>query len=464
MLFTSSTFLLFFLLTTISYWLLPTKRSQNILLLCGSYLFYGWIHPWYCILIASSTLLDYVAGKKIAASSKQGVRKVWLLSSIAWNLSLLGFFKYCNFFLDSLNDISSTLGHSVQFQLLPIVLPVGISFYTFQTLSYTIDIYRKQLEPRESLVDFALFVSFFPQLVAGPIERARRFLPQIESPRSIHPEQVIQATSLMLRGFFKKLVVADNVAVFADQIFSLRQPSMLLLAAGTLAFSVQILADFSGYTDIARGAARLLGFDLVVNFRQPYLAVTPSDFWRRWHISFSSWIRDYVYIPLGGSRVGKGLPFARVIILTMGISGLWHGAAWNFVVWGLYHGALLYCYHVMGFGGAWRPQSAPATLFAWLLMCVFTLFGWSIFRTSSLSWLSRVLSEGTCIGSEEQYLIAIHVIVLTALYSLPLLLKCYIDHYEPRNKVLQALWDSAAFLLLLVFAKEASKNFIYFQF
>ena len=265
-------------------------------------------------------------------------RKWWLVLSLISNLSVLGFFKYFNFFVDSVQAGLAALGMNTSLPVLQVVLPVGISFYTFQSLSYTIDVYRGRLRACRSLLDFALFVAFFPQLVAGPIERAEALVPRVLSSRVFNLVVARDALVLMAWGFFKKLVIADNVGVIANRVFSMKDPGFEMLWAGVFAFGVQIYADFSAYTDIARGTARWLGFDLMKNFDHPYVAVSPSDFWRRWHISLSSWFRDYLYIPLGGSR--HGLPRTLLnVMITFVISGLWHGAAWNFVLWGTFHGA-----------------------------------------------------------------------------------------------------------------------------
>ena len=389
MIFTSTTFATFFVAVFVVYWGLPRtglggRRAQNVLLLAASYVFYGWVHPWFCLLIAGSTIVDYMCGLGMERTPRH--KRSYLTLSIAFNLGLLATFKYFDFFAASISNVLEALGlgGTATKASLGLLLPVGISFYTFQTLSYTIDIYRRQLTARRNFVDFALFVSFFPQLVAGPIERARRFLPQIETPRRFDAATFFSGLELIAFGYLKKLVVADNIGPRIDQIFALQSPTLALLAVGAAGFAVQIYADFSAYTDIARGVARLLGFDLVINFRSPYLAVSPSDFWRRWHISFSTWIRDYLYIPLGGSRTSGRLRFLGILIVTLGLSGLWHGAAWHFVLWGVYHAVLVYAYHAVGCGGRWVPRGALHKVCAWALMLGFTLAGWLVFRADDL--------------------------------------------------------------------------------
>ncbi len=331
--------------------------------------------------------------------------------SIAANLSILGFFKYFDFFADSFARLLSTFGMEADWPTLNIVLPVGISFYTFQTLSYTIDVYRRKLDPTKSFLDFALFVAFFPQLVAGPIVRASHLLPQILRPRRITSPEIDAGLFLILWGYFKKVVIADNVGLIANQVFGdYGQYQGIDIVIGTLAFAVQIYCDFSGYTDIARGLCKLMGFDLMLNFRLPYLADSPSDFWQRWHISLSSWLRDYLYIPLGGNRHGE-LATYRNLMITMLLGGLWHGAAWTFVIWGAYHGVLLCvyraasdCRHIFAVQDSYsRGNSTVQSSIRALrisIMFGFTLLGWLIFRSESPQQILEMLVNVTTITAE----------------------------------------------------------------
>lgn len=462
MIFTDSIFFLFIALVLLLYWTMRARKAQNILLVVSSYIFYGWVHPWFCILIAVSTIVDFIVGLAIFRDGKH--RRLYLLISLMTNLGMLGFFKYFNFFAENVYQLASGIGLNIDPVTLKIFLPVGISFYTFQTLSYTIDIYRRQMEPRTNFFDFALFVSFFPQLVAGPIERARRFLPQIENPRHWSWDLLYSAFPLIVMGYMKKIVIADNVAVFVNKIYMLEQPSILLLVAGTLAFTVQIFADFSAYTDLARGFAKLLGFDLVENFKAPYLAISPSDFWRRWHISFSSWIRDYLYIPLGGSRVDSSLKFLLITVTAMGLSGLWHGAAWHFVLWGVFHALLVVVYHKLGKGGRWRPAGFGGTMIAWAVMFVATNLGWMLFRAPSMAWLTNVFRAGDMGFSGDSLVVSMSVIAMVVLYSLPLLVLPLLDRLDQRLPFLMPIYYSFAFCATIVFLGAGSQDFIYFQF
>ncbi len=396
MLFNSATFALFFPVVFAAYVSLNGRtRAQNALLLLASYVFYGWWDWRFLSLIWVSTAVDYVLARRIAATESQRSRRALLLASLAVNLGLLGTFKYLGFFIDSAVALLRTFGLDSGAPTLALVLPVGISFYTFQTLSYTIDVYRGKLEPTRDALEFALFVAFFPQLVAGPIERASNLLPQVAKARRITAARIDLGCYLLVQGFFKKLVIADNCALIANRIFDdYARYDGVALVTGVLAFSFQIYGDFSGYSDIARGLAAILGFDLMVNFRLPYLSLSPSEFWRRWHISLSTWLRDYLYIPLGGNRLGSARTYWN-LLATMALGGLWHGAAWNFVLWGVFHGAILMAYRaVPGVESALRA-SRPRTVFAWVVMFGLTQFGWLLFRAESLDQIGYFLVNGS---------------------------------------------------------------------
>ena len=340
MLFNSYEFLFFIACVLPLYYRLPHKW-QNRFLIFASYFFYGWWDWRFCGLILVSTLVDYFVGLALEASAKTSIRRRFLWISIGTNLGLLGTFKYFDFFAESAAEALSALGMSADFVTLNVVLPVGISFYTFQTMSYTIDVYRRQTRATRDFESFALFVSYFPQLVAGPIERSTRLLPQISAPRRVTSELVSSGSVLILIGYFKKVAVADAVAPLVDRAFSSPDSfgGTTLLFAVYL-FALQIYCDFSGYSDIARGISRLMGIELMENFRQPYFSANITEFWRRWHISLSRWLRDYLYISLGGNRHGQWKMY-RNLLMTMVLGGLWHGAGWTFVLWGSLHGVYL---------------------------------------------------------------------------------------------------------------------------
>lgn len=462
MLFTSLDYLAFIIIVFSAYWLIRNKTLQNLLLLVSSYIFYGYVHPWFCILIALSTIVDYFCG--LAIEKYPEYKKLFLVISLTCNLGMLGVFKYFNFFAENFYSLATIMGFEFRPILFKIFLPVGISFYTFQTLSYTIDIYYGKLRPRKSFFDFALFVSFFSQLVAGPIERAADLLPQIESERQWNWDALREALPLLINGYLKKMVIADNLAIYVDKIYMLQHPPFLLLTIGTVAFAMQIYTDFSAYTDIARGSAKLLGFHLVENFNSPYLAISPSDFWRRWHISFSSWIRDYLYIPLGGSRVKTRFQFAIVLLITLGLSGLWHGAAWNFFAWGIYHAILVFSYHRLGCGGRWVPEGRLKKFMAWFIMMIFVIFGWLLFRADSMVWLWGVVSKPSLGISGDSFVVAIVVLALISFYSLPLLVMSLLERFVPESKWAHSIWHGVALSAILTFARLGQNDFIYFQF
>ncbi|WP_263834163.1 MBOAT family O-acyltransferase [Salinibacter sp.] len=340
MLFNSIDFLIFFPVVVGVYFALPA-RLRWMLLLAASYFFYAWWKFDYLFLILTSTLVDYVSGRMMGRYDTRARRRPWLLLSLCTNLGILGGFKYFNFISGSLQTALSSFGLTYDALMIDVVLPVGISFYTFQTLAYSIDVYRGEQQPEKHLGIFALYVSFFPQLVAGPIERSQNLLPQFKTTHTFEHERVRDGLILMAWGFFKKLVVADRLALYVDEIYNAPgEASGAQLLVATYFFAFQIYCDFSGYSDIAIGAAQVMGYDLMENFRRPYFSKSVGEFWKRWHISLSSWFKDYLYIPLGGNRVGKWHWYFNLFVVFL-ISGLWHGAAWTFVVWGALHGGYL---------------------------------------------------------------------------------------------------------------------------
>jgi len=390
MLFNSWVFVLFLLIVIPLYFSLR-QPWQNRLLLAASYVFYGSWDYRFLSLLATSTVVDYICALRIQGAAHRRQRLPFLLMSLVVNLGLLGFFKYFNFFVASTAGLLEALGFQAHTPILNVILPVGISFYTFQTMAYTIDVYRGKETATRDFSSFALYVSYFPQLVAGPIERPSHLLPQIQSPRRVTNWHVQTALQLILMGYFKKVFVADSVAPLVDRCFS--DPSSggsLTLLLGLYLFAIQIYGDFAGYTDIARGVSRLLGINLSVNFQQPYLSANITEFWRRWHISLSSWLRDYLYIPLGGNRRGRVRTYWN-LMLTMLLGGLWHGAGWTFVIWGGLHGLYL-SVHKMLSGGrkiglSERPQTGGAwAVWAGQVILTFHLvcLTWIFFRAPAL--------------------------------------------------------------------------------
>ena len=343
MLFNSVDFLIFFPTVFLLYWLVFKRNLflRNVFLIAVSYVFYGWWDWRFLSLIVISSAIDFIVGQRIAQSQEKRTKKSWLLLSILVNLGFLGFFKYFNFFVESFESAFTFAGIPFEGTSLNIILPVGISFYTFQTLSYTLDIYYDRLKPTKDVFSFFAFVSFFPQLVAGPIERARNLLPQFEQLHQPNYQWIRSGLLLMGWGLFKKIVIADRLAIYIDQVYgNVDEVSGLPLFVAILFFAFQLYIDFSAYSDIAIGGARTLGFRLSMNFNRPYLSASFGDFWKRWHISLSSWFRDYLYIPLGGNRTGNTKMIRNLLIVFL-LSGLWHGASWNFVIWGGLNGLFI---------------------------------------------------------------------------------------------------------------------------
>ena len=398
MLFTTIDFVIFFIVILGIIVTIKNRRFQHLFLLAASYFFFYYTSNYLILLLIFSTILDFYIGKHIWKTNDLLHKKILLISSLAVNLGLLGFYKYVDFAILQFNIFGNYFNLTNDISFLNLVLPIGISFYTFQTISYTVDIYRGQLTPSKSFWEFALFVSFFPQLVAGPILRARQFLPQLrEKINTANVRRIRQIVinnsnlkfgiTLMALGFFKKMFIADNLAPFVNTVF--QDPIGLesfTIIMGTIAFAIQIYCDFSGYTDIAIGAAIILGFKIPINFNKPYFATSPSDFWKRWHISLSSWLRDYLYIPLGGNRNSSSRTYANLIIV-MFLGGLWHGASWNFVIWGLLHGIYLAIHRAIlnRFPKLkLHPffKSTPGKILSILTMQYFVLLAWIPFRVS----------------------------------------------------------------------------------
>jgi alginate O-acetyltransferase complex protein AlgI len=408
---------------------------------------------------------------------EQRRRVCFLAVSMIANLAILGFFKYCGFFLDSLNHLLSALGITAHLPVLHILLPAGISFYTFQAMSYTIDIYRRETEPTTDFRDFALFVCFFPHLVAGPIMRAHTLLPQVVKPRTLAPGAWEEGLLLIVMGMFKKLVVADNMAPLANAIFHQFGSGQSAgvhgweTLAGIYAFAFQIYGDFSGYSGVARGISKWLGFELVVNFRNPYLAVSPSDFWRRWHISLSSWLRDYLYIPLGGNRGGKGMLY-RNLMLTMLLGGLWHGASWTFVAWGAYHGLILCVFRLANLTDPQATGSLAQRLY-WLLRVVvmfhLTCLGWLLFRAETMTQATQMAAR--VVTDLSGFTAAIPALMFIAFHcSILFMLEWFTDGENRLGRITKAGWKLKAavwiylLFMLLIFSAEQALEFIYFQF
>ena len=479
MLFNSLDFAVFLPIVFILYWFV-TKHNlklQNALIVAASYVFYGWWDWRFLSLIIFSTFLDYSIGRRLKNEENQKIRKTLLWTSIIVNLGFLGFFKYYNFFLDNFIAAFSFFGQEIQANSLNIILPVGISFYTFQTLSYTIDVYKKKLEPTEDIVAFSAFVCFFPQLVAGPIERATNLLPQFYKKRIFEYDKAVDGMRQILWGLFKKVVIADNCAEYADLIFNNYEyynGSTLLL--GAIFFTFQIYGDFSGYSDIAIGTSRLFGFNLMQNFATPYFSRDIAEFWRRWHISLSTWFRDYLYIPLGGSRGGTWIKVRNTFIIFL-VSGFWHGANWTFIVWGglnaLYFLPLLLLKrNRTNLGLVAEGRRLPNLRELWQMGTTFllTVLAWVFFRAENTShaiiYISKIVSSSLLFLPSFPGMSSSLKIILLVILTITLEWRTR-SSVHPLQNLTSNLMNTALSVLIVViiyFFKNNSNTFIYFQF
>lgn len=470
MLFNSIDFGIFLPIVFLLYWLVVNKniKLRNTFLLAVSYLFYGWWDWRFLSLIVFSSFVDYFIGLKLAQEQAPSKRKMLLFTSVFVNLGLLGFFKYFNFFAESFVNAFTMFGVSFQTSSLNIILPVGISFYTFQTMSYTLDIYRKEFEPTRDILAFFAFVSFFPQLVAGPIERASNLLPQFYERKTFNYDIISRGLKIMLWGFFMKVVVADRLALYVEAIYG--HPDVhtgLSFIVATIFFAIQIYCDFGGYSLIAIGCAQMFGFDLMDNFRRPYFSTSFKDFWGRWHISLSTWFRDYVYIPLGGSRVNN-IRKNFNLFATFVISGLWHGANWTFVIWGAIHGT----YQIVEKGSAslLKGLRVPRML-SMAAVFFFTCIAWVFFRAATVQDAFHIINvmfthPGNSIHIGDKGIFAFALLGIMTLFIVD-----YFHEYQPEVKLLNheyAFVRISTIVTMLIFIIGLGvfdgSQFIYFQF
>jgi D-alanyl-lipoteichoic acid acyltransferase DltB (MBOAT superfamily) len=474
MVFTSLHFVAFFAVVYLVYRVLP-HRPQNWMLLAASYYFYGSWDWRFLSLLLGSTIVDFFVGRYLGRETNPRRRKLALILSLVFNLGMLGFFKYFEFFEQSLVALGSWFGWRFDPLTLDVILPIGISFYTFMTISYVIDVYRREIEPTTSLLDFALFVAYFPHLVAGPILRASLLLPQIERPRLITREHLTGGLWLIGWGCFQKMYVADNLAPLVDTVFGpSATPSGADVLVAIWAFAFQIYGDFAGYSNIARGVSRLMGIELNVNFRFPYFVSSPQQFWRHWHISLSTWLRDYLYIPLGGNRHGS-FKTNRNLLITMALGGLWHGAAWTFVIWGVYQGmALIVARAVSSWarraGFALREGLTPGRIALGVLMFHVTCYGWLIFRADSVAQIRRFTR--LLLTDLRPSSMTIESLLIPLLQVVVPLLIVHIhqarrdDEDAPRALPLVVRYAlyTAVFYFVLLWGDFEGAQFIYFQF
>src|SRR5712664_2278923 len=479
MLFDSPAYFVFLIPVVLVYWRL-SHRSQNVFLLLASYFFYAWWDWRFRVLMIGSTTMDFLIAQRIEPSQANlnSNRKKWLIFSLVLNFSILGVFKYFNFFVDSFSGALATLGiHHIPLPLIRIILPPGISFYTFQEVAYIVDVYKGRLEPARSFVDYGLFISLFPHLIAGPIQRRAHLLPQVQKNRTVDGDRIFDGMLLIFSGLLRKCVVADNCALLVDAAFSgrLGPPSFWVVLIGTYGFAWQVYGDFSGYSDIARGSAQLLGFHFIVNFRQPFLAQRLQEFWRRWHISLSTWLRYYLYIPLGGSAGGQWQT-ARNLFITMVLAGLWHGANWTFVIFGAIHGVVLaverYFFPAKSkSGGVDIPQRSTGFFSLWAqriltfnVLCLSLAF----FRATSLTSAVQLLAGLSNFAWRSEYASAFFMLCL---FSIPLFLADLLlessNHEYPfaaAPYAIRTVLAAAALLVLALFSGSNLNAFVYFQF
>ncbi len=479
MLFNSIDFAIFLPLVFLLYWFIFNKslKLQNILILVSSYIFYGWWDWRFLILIFVSTLIDYTIGILIDQERFRSKKKILLVLSLSANLGILGFFKYFNFFIDNFNQAFTLLGTSFNVSSLNLILPVGISFYTFQTMSYTIDVYNGKLKSTNNFIDFSAFVSFFPQLVAGPIERATHLLPQFQKTRKFIYQDAVYGSRQILWGFFKKLVIADNCAEYANIIFNNSNDysgSTLLL--GAFFFTFQIYGDFSGYSDIASGVSRLFGFDLMQNFNYPYFSRDIAEFWRRWHISLSTWFRDYLYFPLGGSKGNKYNQIRNIFIVFI-VSGFWHGANWTFIFWGLLNALYFLPLIITNNNRKNLDIVAEGKIFPklkdfWgiIITFIFTNLAWIFFRADSLSHafsiFGKIFSKSLFVVPE---ILPFKTIVLIIFF---VIVEWYGRHnsfaikelFLSKYKIIRFCTYLFFILVIFYFGNFKENVFIYFQF
>jgi len=469
MLFDSPIFFLFLILVVAIYWRLKFNR-QNVFLLLASYFFYGWWDWRFLLLMIASTTLDYLIAHAIARAEEQSRRKQLLILSLVVNFGILGIFRYFNFFVGSFGHVLETFGGTApSVSFLKIILPPGISFYTFQEIAYIVDVYHRKIKPADSFIQYSLFISLFPHLIAGPIQRPDHLLPQVQKLRTWNADKALGGILLICQGLFRKCVIADNCALIANAAFGGKfgHPNVAVLLLGTYAFAWQIYGDFSGYSDIARGAAQILGFHFMVNFRQPYLSQTLQEFWRRWHISLSTWLRDYLYISLGGNRKSDSRTMGN-LLTTMLLGGLWHGANWTFVIWGGIQGAGLAFERVIGVARDWSSSNLLGRWSRRILVFHIVCFSWVFFRAESISAAWTMLGGVLYWNWQPSYMAAAKMLVTFTfpMFLLDLYLEATGDEYvfESRPHFQRVAFALSSVLAVVLFGANQANAFIYFQF
>ncbi|NPV57351.1 MAG: MBOAT family protein [Anaerolineae bacterium] len=466
--FTSLTFILFFIVTSVAHWLIRSRRWQNLLLLAASYVFVGYSSLEAVAILAAGTAVDALATGGMVSRPQNKKALLWV--SLATNLGMLLVFKYFNFFAANVTGMLAGLGLETNTLTLKMALPLGISFYTLKKIAYVVVVYRGTLTPDGGWIDFALYVAFFPQFAAGPIDRPNHLLAQFSRTRTWHWENFFDAWQLLVTGVFKKLVIADTVANVVERIFLLEAPSIALLLVGGLGFTLQVLADFSAYTDLSRGVARLLGIESSPNFNAPYLAVSPSDFWNRWHMTLTAWLKEHIFFPLRRALARRELgrwrwlAWALPPLVTMLASGFWHGTGWTYILWGLYYGVLIVIYHALGLQPERWSAFTPKRALAWVVMFGLTVFGWLIFRAPSLKWLGDILTGSPWLYGRADLVACLSSLSVIGVYALPLLVYHLLDRWQFSHAWLRPLVHAASAALTIIYLNAAPQDFIYFQF
>lgn len=466
--FTSMLFWAFFLACLCAYWLGRGKIWQNVILLAASLVFYVSFHIDYLFLLIASILADFFVSQQMLKND--AARKKWLAIGLVANIAVWVFFKYSRPVYDFFLSFSQAAYPPDLVRSLNIWMPIGLSFITLKKISFLLEVYRGKTIPPSGLLDYACYVSFFPQLMSGPIDRPQKLIPQFQTARRWNVELLFQAWPLVLTGLFKKMVIANGIGVIVNQVYLSRSPSKLLWLIGTLGFAVQVLADFSGYTDISRGVARLLGFETSINFNAPYLSLNFNDFWNRWHITLSTWLRDYIFFPLRRwlmqQKAKQPAWLALVIppLVTMLVSGIWHGTGWNFIIWGLFHGLVIAVYQLLSKPASTNPTFSLHTVFSWLMTNILLLFSWAIFRATSLPWLANVLFKSPLTLGATDLSVCLASISFVVFYLFLYLLEFAIHRWTTESMWVRSLFYVGMTLLIFIYSNSVSPDFIYTHF
>jgi alginate O-acetyltransferase complex protein AlgI len=466
--FTSLLFWAFLLVCLLFYWLKKEKTWQNIILLTASLFFYASFNPVYVFLLVGSIAFDYWITTWMDRTAANRGRL--LLFSLAVNIGVWVAFKYAGSIADLLSSFQRTAAPAFLQSSFSLVMPIGLSFFTLKKIAYVLDFSHGKINKVPDFIEYACFVSFFPQLIAGPIDRAQKLIPQFQSARKWDGQNFTEAWPLIVTGLYKKMVIANGVQVIVDQIYRSSAPSKLLWVIGTLGFAVQVLADFSGYTDLSRGVARLLGFETSINFNAPYLALSFNDFWNRWHITLSQWLRDYIFFPVRRwlmqrlKNRSNFLPTVLPPLVTMLVSGIWHGTGWNFIAWGLFHGISIAVSQLAAKPGNGAKPGGLKVASSWLLTMLLLLFSWALFRTTTLAWLAKVLFQAPFISDSGELNICLASLSFVIFYAALYLLEFTIHRWTGKTAVVRSLFYAVVILLIFIYSKSISPDFIYTHF